>query len=187
MKERPALPLGFLFERYRPAPESGAVPRPRGQAMPRRKGKFRVFDVSIFPKTTGIHSFTSANTARLPRTAYQKASASAARKPANGDRWRTVSKLIACNVLAESAIIRRYQTSTRAERYAQILFNADCIFLFGTGDIGIVKAQNKAAALLFGKHPVQQRRSCVADVNAAGGRGCKTDNMGGFIQRWCPE
>ena len=49
------------------------------------------------------------------------------------------------------------------------------IFPFGTFPVGVVDAEHKAAAELFGQKPVKQRSAGIADVHMAGRAGRKSD------------
>lgn len=49
-----------------------------------------------------------------------------------------------------------------------------CVFLGGAGGVGVLDAQDERSALCAGKRPVVDCRSCAADMQATGRRGCES-------------
>src|SRR5690606_19388112 len=60
----------------------------------------------------------------------------------------------------------------------EIAFYRVGILAFRTLGVRVVEAQDEAPVALPGEQPVEQRRACIADVDAAGGRRREADGNG---------
>src|SRR5690606_15399473 len=124
----------------------------------------------------------SAPRARKPAAVFGRAApcASAPARRASRSRGRAGRLLQPFDRL----VIERGSLGLAADRVRpdaepfEIAFYRVGILAFRTLGVRVVEAQDEAPAALPGEQPVEQRRACIADVDAAGGRRREADGNG---------